>query len=118
MPLPSRPGGRPRRPPARPLLPCATQVLGSLRQLQARLYSISSSPLEGAARVQVTVAEVKYQTLGKGRVGVCSTYLSERLQVGAAGEELRVPGGWRAALRAGDWGDRGMAAPQAGRHGC
>ncbi|KAG2448381.1 hypothetical protein HYH02_006963 [Chlamydomonas schloesseri] len=62
------------------------QVLSCLRQLQPRLYSISSSPLEAAARVQVTVAEVKYLSLGKARIGVCSTMLSERLQVGA-----RVP---------------------------
>lgn len=36
--------------------------------------------------MQVTVAEVKYETLGRDRVGVCSTYLSERLPVGS-----RVP---------------------------
>ncbi|KXZ56804.1 hypothetical protein GPECTOR_1g724 [Gonium pectorale] len=59
------------------------QVLSCLRQLQPRLYSISSSPLEDPCRVQVTVAEVKYLSLGKERIGVCSTMLSERLQVGS-----------------------------------
>ncbi|GFR40974.1 hypothetical protein Agub_g1639 [Astrephomene gubernaculifera] len=59
------------------------QVLSCLRQLQPRLYSISSSPLEDPRRVQVTVAEVKYASLGKDRIGVCSTMLSERLQVGS-----------------------------------
>ncbi|KAG2499912.1 hypothetical protein HYH03_002200 [Edaphochlamys debaryana] len=59
------------------------QVLSGLRQLQPRLYSISSSPLENPARVQVTVAEVKYVSLGKDRIGVCSTLLSDRLEVGA-----------------------------------
>ncbi|GLI69078.1 hypothetical protein VaNZ11_013623 [Volvox africanus] len=63
-----------------------TQVLLCLRQLQPRLYSISSSPLEDPCRVQVTVAEVKYESLDKARVGVCSTMISERLQVG-----VRVP---------------------------
>lgn len=57
------------------------QVLSCLRQLQPRLYSISSSPLECASRVQVTVAEVKYKSLDKARIGVCSTMISERLQV-------------------------------------
>ncbi len=31
--------------------------------------------------MQVTVAEVKYKSLDKARVGVCSTMISERLQV-------------------------------------
>ncbi len=57
------------------------QVLSCLRQLQPRLYSISSSPLEDPTRVQVTVAEVMYSSLGKDRVGVCSTMLSQRIQV-------------------------------------
>lgn len=61
------------------------QLLGVLRPLLPRLYSISSSPLEADARVQVTVAAVRYQTLGLDRIGVCSTYLSERLQVGHGG---------------------------------
>ncbi|GLC44408.1 hypothetical protein PLESTB_000472800 [Pleodorina starrii] len=62
------------------------QVLSCLRQLQPRLYSISSSPLEDPRRVQVTVAEVKYKSLDRARIGVCSTMISERLQAGS-----RVP---------------------------
>ncbi|MEW5309841.1 MAG: hypothetical protein WDW38_001692 [Sanguina aurantia] len=61
----------------------ATQLLPHLRQLQPRLYSISSSPLEHPTRVQTTVAEVKYETRGRARVGICSTHLSERCQVGS-----------------------------------
>lgn len=57
------------------------QVLGALRPLQARLYSISSSPREAPARVQVTVAVVRYVSLARSRLGVTSTYLAERLEV-------------------------------------
>jgi len=58
------------------------QVLAGLRQLQPRLYSISSAQREGATRVAVTVAVVRYDALGRNRVGVASTLLAERLQVG------------------------------------
>eukprot|EP01026_Neomeris_dumetosa_P056801 TRINITY_DN5202_c0_g1_i11.p1 TRINITY_DN5202_c0_g1~~TRINITY_DN5202_c0_g1_i11.p1 ORF type:complete len:680 (-),score=89.85 TRINITY_DN5202_c0_g1_i11:366-2333(-) len=50
-----------------------------LRPLQPRLYSISSSPLEDTLSVQLTVAEVKYTSLGVDRIGVASTYISERV---------------------------------------
>eukprot|EP01023_Acetabularia_acetabulum_P032222 TRINITY_DN3009_c0_g1_i7.p1 TRINITY_DN3009_c0_g1~~TRINITY_DN3009_c0_g1_i7.p1 ORF type:complete len:556 (+),score=99.54 TRINITY_DN3009_c0_g1_i7:490-2157(+) len=57
-----------------------TLITKYLRPLQPRLYSISSSPLEEQNKVQITVAEVKYESLGVDRVGVASTYLSERIQ--------------------------------------
>ncbi|KAA6425116.1 MAG: sulfite reductase (NADPH) alpha-component [Trebouxia sp. A1-2] len=63
------------RPPLAALLSC-------LRPLQPRLYSISSSQLEHPTRVQITVAVVKYVALGKNRIGVTSTFLKERMQVG------------------------------------
>jgi sulfite reductase alpha subunit-like flavoprotein len=47
-----------------------------LRQLQPRLYSISSSPLEfcpGNTAVEATIAVVRYSSLGKQRQGICST---------------------------------------------
>jgi len=70
------------------------ELLKVMRQLQPRLYSISSSPLEqpafasklsngttGYRTVQLTVAVLKYEsTVGKPRVGVASTYLAERAQ--------------------------------------
>lgn len=56
------------------------QVLGALRPLLPRLYSISSSQLEGAARVAVTVAVVRYVSLGRPRIGVTSTYTAERVK--------------------------------------
>ncbi|BDA47196.1 Sulfite reductase [NADPH] flavoprotein alpha-component [Coccomyxa sp. Obi] len=62
--------------------PALTQVLATLRPLLPRLYSISSSMLEAERRVQVTVATVRYQSLGRARIGVTSTYLAERLKVG------------------------------------
>ena len=58
------------------------QVLAALRPLLPRLYSISSSQLEHPSRVQVTVAVVRYASLDRERIGVTSTYLAERLQVG------------------------------------
>ncbi len=57
------------------------QVLATLRPLLPRLYSISSSMLEAERRVQITVATVRYQSLGRARIGVTSTYLAERLKV-------------------------------------
>ncbi|KAG1673661.1 hypothetical protein FOA52_013326 [Chlamydomonas sp. UWO 241] len=60
----------------------ASELLACLRPLQPRLYSISSSPLEKDASVQATIAEVKYKAHGVGRVGICSTFVSERLVVG------------------------------------
>ena len=62
--------------------PPLTSLLSCLRPLQPRLYSISSSQLEHAQRVQITVAVVKYQALGRERIGVTSTFLKERMQVG------------------------------------
>ncbi|KFM23852.1 NADPH oxidoreductase A [Auxenochlorella protothecoides] len=68
----------------RPARPRPADVLGTLRQLAPRLYSISSSQLEGAAGVQATVAVVRYESLGAERLGVASTDLAERLGPGAA----------------------------------
>jgi sulfite reductase (NADPH) flavoprotein alpha-component len=57
-------------------------LLPHLRQLQPRLYSISSSPLETHGRVQATIAVVRYESFGEERVGVCSTYAIERVSSG------------------------------------
>ncbi|GMH36378.1 hypothetical protein BSKO_04246 [Bryopsis sp. KO-2023] len=58
------------------------QIIGCLRALQPRMYSISSSPLENPSSVSITVAEVMYTSLEIERKGVASTCLSQRLQVG------------------------------------
>lgn len=60
-----------------------SQLLPVLKPLLHRLYSISSSPLEHSKRVQATIAEVKYSAHKRDRVGVCSTYTSERIKVGS-----------------------------------
>ena len=49
-----------------------------LRKLQPRLYSISSSPRAYPEEAHLTVATVKYETHGRQRKGVASTFLAER----------------------------------------
>jgi hypothetical protein len=45
-------------------------------------FPVSAPQLEHPQRVQVTVAVVRYTSLGADRLGVCSTQLGERLGVG------------------------------------
>ncbi len=56
----------------------AGELLGSLKRLQPRLYSISSSPKAHAGEVHLTVSAVRY---GK-RKGVASTFLADRADNG------------------------------------
>ena len=58
-----------------------------LRRLQPRLYSIASSPKKHPGEVHLTVAKVTYETHGRVRKGVCSTFLCEGLE---EDEEIRV----------------------------
>lgn len=51
------------------------------RKLMPRLYSIASSPKVSPQGVHLTVAIVRYETLGKKRVGVCSTFMADRVDV-------------------------------------
>ena len=55
-----------------------------LKKLQPRLYSISSSPKAHAGEVHLCVGVVRYDSLGRPRKGVCSTYLAERVPAGGA----------------------------------
>jgi sulfite reductase (NADPH) flavoprotein alpha-component len=57
-----------------------------LRKLQPRLYSIASSQKKYPAAVHLTIAVVKYESHGRKRKGVASTFLAERV-----GESGRVP---------------------------
>ncbi|WP_210585214.1 sulfite reductase flavoprotein subunit alpha [Streptomyces sp. GESEQ-35] len=59
---------------AGPAAPGLAELLPLLRPLQARQYSISSSPLAHPDRVHLTVASVRYGRYG----GVASTYLADR----------------------------------------
>lgn len=62
------------------------EFAGLLRQLQPRLYSISSSPQAHPGQVHLTVGAVRYAADGRARKGVCSTFLAERaLGTGKAG---------------------------------
>jgi sulfite reductase (NADPH) flavoprotein alpha-component len=58
------------------------EIVGHLRQLQPRLYSIASSLKAAPGEVHLTVSIVRYQLRDRGRKGVCSTFLADRLQLG------------------------------------
>ena len=60
----------------------AAALTGIFRKLPPRLYSIASSPLAHADEVHLTVAAVRYQTHGRQRKGVCSTYLADLVKSG------------------------------------
>jgi len=53
-----------------------------LRRLQPRLYSIASSARAYPDEAHLAVAVVRYETNGRHRVGVCSSFLGDRVQVG------------------------------------
>ena len=55
------------------------EFVGVLKKLQPRLYSIASSPNAHPEEVHLTVAIVRYNTHGRDRGGVCSTYLADRV---------------------------------------
>jgi sulfite reductase (NADPH) flavoprotein alpha-component len=59
------------------------EFVDHLRKLMPRLYSIASSGKVFPSDVHLTVAIVRYETNHRQRVGVCSTFLSDRAQVGA-----------------------------------
>ncbi|WP_228789005.1 bifunctional nitrate reductase/sulfite reductase flavoprotein subunit alpha [Nocardia puris] len=56
--------------------------LGTLKKLQPRQYSISSSPLVSPDEVQLTVGVVRYGEEPGRRGGVCSTFLADRVAEG------------------------------------
>ena len=53
-----------------------------LRKLLPRLYSIASSPNAHPDEVHLTVAKVEYDTHGRHRKGVASTFLCDRMDIG------------------------------------
>ena len=54
------------------------ELLPLLRKIQPRLYSISSSLKAHPDQVHLTVGTVRYESLGRRRQGVCSTFLADR----------------------------------------
>ncbi|MEM0964710.1 MAG: flavodoxin domain-containing protein [Verrucomicrobiota bacterium] len=54
------------------------EFVGVLKKLHPRLYSIASSPQAHPGEVHLTVGVVTYETYGRLRGGVCSTYLANR----------------------------------------
>jgi sulfite reductase (NADPH) flavoprotein alpha-component len=58
------------------------ELVDHLRKLMPRLYSIASSPRLYPHDIHLTVAVVRYKTNGRDRVGVCSTFLADRVAVG------------------------------------
>lgn len=60
----------------------AEALTGIFRKLPPRLYSIASSPLAHSEEVHLTVAAVRYQTHGRSRKGVCSTFLADLVRSG------------------------------------
>ncbi|MGZ5620596.1 MAG: assimilatory sulfite reductase (NADPH) flavoprotein subunit [Methylobacter sp.] len=57
-----------------------------LRKLPPRLYSIASSLKQHPDEVHITVAAVRYQSHGRNRKGVGSTFLADRI-----GEDATIP---------------------------
>lgn len=59
----------------------AQELVDLQRKLMPRLYSIASSPRVSPQGVHLTVAIVRYETLGKKRVGVCSSFMADRVDL-------------------------------------
>lgn len=62
------------------LLQQQDELIATLPPLQARAYSISSSPQQHLGQVHLTVATVRYQSGGREHHGVSSGYLADVLQ--------------------------------------
>ena len=56
------------------------EFAGLLRKLNPRLYSIASSPKVHPGEVHLCVGTVRYQSHGRARKGVCSTFLADRVE--------------------------------------
>ncbi len=57
----------------------AEEFVSVLKKLQPRLYSIASSPNAHPGEVHLCVGVVRYQTHGRQRGGVCSTFMADRM---------------------------------------
>lgn len=59
------------------------EFVEQLRRLVPRLYSIASSPVVHPEEAYLTVAVVRYDTNGRRRHGVCSSFLADRVGEGS-----------------------------------
>jgi sulfite reductase (NADPH) flavoprotein alpha-component len=57
----------------------AGEFVSILKKLQPRLYSIASSPRAHPGEVHLCVGIVRYETFGRKRGGICSTFLADRV---------------------------------------
>jgi len=71
----------------RKIRPDPEAFVEALEPLQPRLYSISSSPKSDPGRVALTVDTVRYRVDQRVRLGVCSSFLGDRI---APGDKIRV----------------------------
>ena len=69
----------------------ADALTSIFRKLPPRLYSIASSPLAHADEVHLTVSAVRYETHGRKRNGVCSTYLADLVKTGDSAQVFVQP---------------------------
>lgn len=60
----------------------AEDFVSVLKKLQPRLYSIASSPNAHPGEVHLCVGIVRYNSFGRKRGGICSTFLSDRIKDG------------------------------------
>ncbi|QFH68393.1 NADPH-dependent assimilatory sulfite reductase flavoprotein subunit [Enterobacter sp. E76] len=58
----------------------AAQLIGLLRPLTPRLYSIASSQAETENEVHITVGVVRYNVEGRARAGGASSFLADRVE--------------------------------------
>lgn len=61
-----------------PAKPAPVDFIRTLKKIQPRLYSISSSPKAHPGQVHLTVGAVRYEKDGRPRKGACSAFLAER----------------------------------------
>jgi sulfite reductase (NADPH) flavoprotein alpha-component len=66
-----------------PISLSAEQLRGLTRPLAPRAYSIASSRREVGEEAHLLVSAVRYESFGRGRKGVASNFVAERLKKGA-----------------------------------
>lgn len=69
----------------------ANGFASALRKLPPRLYSIASSMKAHPDEVHLTVGVVRYNTNGRQRKGVCSSYLADRINEGESAKVFVSP---------------------------